>query len=182
MIEHPDPMQEFVALLVNHQEILRAYIISQVPGSPDVHDLLQEINMLLCRKMSDFTMGTNFGAWACTLAYYRILDYRKAKRKEGILVFSEELCRSFAEESVEREAEHLEAKRRALDHCLTMLKPRDREILEARYRWPSTSNCMRDASVLTGRSRASLRVSLSRLRSVLRDCIVRKLHQEGGIA
>lgn len=172
--------QEFVSLLTNHQELLRSYLISQLPGSPDVRDLLQDINVFLWKKMNDFEAGTNFGAWACTVAYYKVLDYRKAKKRNGFLVFSEELCQSLAADSMAAEPEVLEAKRQALQHCMTKLSPGDRQVLETRYCCRSATDAMGAIAAATGRSRASLRVTLCRLRSLLRECITKRLVLEGG--
>ena len=175
-------MQEFVSLLTNHQEVLRSYIIAQIPGSPDVRDVLQDVNIFLWKKMNDFEPGTNFGAWACTVAYYKVLDYRKVRKRNGFLVFSEELCHSLAEDSAAAEPDGLEAKRQALQHCLAKLNPKDRQVLESRYRCRSTNDAMGAIAATTGRSKASLRVTLCRLRTVLRECITKRLVLEGGSA
>lgn len=173
-------MPEFVSLLTDHQEVIRAYIITQIPGCSEVRDILQEVNMLLWEKMSDFELGTNFGAWACTVAYYKVLDYRKKEKKNGFLVFSEELAKTLSTESETREPAALEAKRNALHFCLQKLTDKNRELLTARYNCPSGD--MKQMSDETGRSRASLRVSLSRLRASLKNCIVKHLSTEGGAA
>lgn len=172
--------QQFVRLLTDHQEILRSYILSQMPSSPDVRDVLQEVNVVLWEKMSDFKLGTNFGAWACTVAYYMILNYRKKMRREGFLIFNEELCQSLATESAKREPAALEAKRRALHSCLGKLSPENRLLLEIRYE--TQRDGMARLAEETGRSRASLRVTLSRLRASLRQCISSTIAIEGGVA
>ncbi|MGB0993502.1 MAG: sigma-70 family RNA polymerase sigma factor [Akkermansiaceae bacterium] len=174
--------QEFVSLLTDHQEVIRAYIIGQVPGCSEVKDILQEVNILLWEKMNTFKLGTNFGAWACTVAYYKVLDYKKKQKKNGFLVFNEELASTLSEEFASKEPEALETKRNALHSCLRKLSTKDRALLDARYNSPSGD--MEQASIKTGRSLGSLRVSLSRLRTALKDCINNQLalqaHQEGG--
>ena len=60
-----------------------------MPGCSEVRDIQQEVNILLWEKMDQFKLGTNFGAWACTVAYYKVLDYRKKQKKNGFLVFSD---------------------------------------------------------------------------------------------
>ncbi len=174
----PRRTHEFVSLLTDYQETIRSYIISQLPGSPDVRDVLQEVNIVLWERMKDFELGTNFGAWACTIAYYKILDHRKKLKRNGFLIFNEELCRSLAAESEDREPAALEARRRALQICLGRLSPENRGFLDARY--ASARGEMDQVAVETGRSRASLRVTLSRLRSFLRRCIDQTLAEEGG--
>ncbi|MFC7338749.1 sigma-70 family RNA polymerase sigma factor [Haloferula chungangensis] len=170
--------QEFIRLLTDHQEILRSYIYSQMPSCPDVRDILQEVNVVLWEKMSDFELGTNFGAWSCTVAYYVILNHRKKMRRDGFLIFNEELCQSLATESAKREPAILESKRLALQTCLGKLTPENRELLEIRYE--NQRGGMSRLAEETGRSRASLRVTLSRLRASLRQCIRSTMMVERG--
>ena len=172
--------QAFVSLLTDHQEVMRSYIISQLPGCSEIRDILQEVNILLWEKMNSFKIGTNFGAWACTVAHYKILDYRKKRKKNGFLVFNNDLAALLEAESKTLDSGILESKRNALLLCLQKLTPNDRLLLKARY--VSAQGEMGEVSASTGRSRASLRVSLSRLRSTLRSCITQHLHTEGGTA
>jgi len=64
------PTSEFVSLLTEHQADLWAYIISQMPGSPDVGDILQKNNLVLWTKQNQSKLGTNFRAWAFTIARF----------------------------------------------------------------------------------------------------------------
>lgn len=176
----PHTTQDFIGLLTNHQEVIRSYIISQLPGCSEVRDILQDVNMVLWEKMADFKMGTNFGAWACTVAYYKILDYRKKQKKNGFLVFDETLANMLVTEHQPREPHFLEDKRNALRHCLEKLPDKEKALVQARYSSPTGE--MERISSETGRSRASLRVTLNRIRSGLRDCISRRLSMEGGAA
>jgi RNA polymerase sigma-70 factor (ECF subfamily) len=104
-----------------------------MPGCSEVRDIQQEVNILLWEKMDQFKLGTNFGAWACTVAYYKVLDYRKKQKKNGFLVFSDELASLFRWESISRKPEALEAKRSALHDCLRKLTDKERALLDARY-------------------------------------------------
>lgn len=170
--------QEFVSLLTDHQEVLRSYIIAQLPGSPDVRDILQEVNITLWERMHDFEPGTNFGAWACTTAYYKILDHRKRLKRDGRLIFDDALCERLVADSGQREPAALEMRRLALRTCLSRLSPANRELLECRY--AQARGGMEELAEKTGRTRASLRVTLARLRASLRRCIHEKIRLEGG--
>lgn len=173
-------MQEFASLLIDHQEVIRSFIITQIPGSPDVRDVLQEVNMVLWEKQKSFRPGTNFGAWACTVARYKVLEHRrKEARRNGLLIFNEELSGVLAAQAQEREPDALEDQRWALDQCLAKLSPSNRRLLKARY--DSSSGAIASLSAETGRSGESLRVSLSRIRSSLRRCMRGLLALEGGI-
>ena len=174
----PRNQQEFVSLLTDHQEVIRSFIISQIPGSPDVRDVLQEVNIVLWSKATDFEVGTNFAAWSCTVARYKVLEYRRKLRKEGKISFSDELGDLLSNESINRGAADLDEKRAALVLCLRKLSSKNRDLLRARYEDPKGG--MQRLAEETGRTRESLRVTLSRLRSVLRRCIMGMIDAKGG--
>jgi RNA polymerase sigma-70 factor (ECF subfamily) len=137
------------------------------------------VNIVLWKKRNDFELGTNFGAWARSVAHYKIMEHREKKAKhEGLLVFSEDLCRQLASDSQDRGAGELESKRHALAFCLTKLSPENRELLKTRY--ASSNGGIDRVSAETGRSPASIRVTLFRLRAGLRKCIHSYLVMKGG--
>lgn len=69
-------LQEYVKLMTDHQWPLRGFILSLMPGSPDVGDVLQETNLVLWQKRRQFKLGTNFFAWACRIARYEVMHHR----------------------------------------------------------------------------------------------------------
>jgi RNA polymerase sigma-70 factor, ECF subfamily len=173
-------MQRFGSLLIDHQEVIRSYIITQIPGSPDVRDVLQEVNMVLWQKQKSFKPGTNFGAWACTVARYKVLEHRRREaRRGGFLIFNEELSRVLAEEAQDRTPDVLEEKRWALEQCLAKLSPSNLRLLRARY--DTQGGALARLSAETGRSNESVRVTLCRIRNSVRRCIRGLLALEGGI-
>ena len=172
-IEH----SKFVALLIDHQEVIRGYIITQLPGSPDVRDVLQEVNIVLWEKKNSFKEGTNFGAWACTVARYKVLEHRrKEARRKGILIFNDELTELLGEKAQNRPSDFLEDKRQALGLCLAKLSPDNRRLLSVRYN--AKQGGLDQLAKETGRSNESLRVTLCRIRAALRDCIQSHLVSE----
>jgi hypothetical protein len=58
--EDPGELQAYVKLMTEHQGNLRAFIVSLLPGSPDVGDVLQESNAALWEKRAHFEPSTNF--------------------------------------------------------------------------------------------------------------------------
>ena len=102
--------------------MIRAYIITQIPGSPDVRDILQEVNVVLWEKRGTFKEGTNFGAWACTVARYKVLEHRrKEARHAGLFLFNDELSEFLGEKFQNHPPNFLEEHRQALEHCLPQL-------------------------------------------------------------
>lgn len=172
---------QFVSLLIDHQEIIRSFIITQIPGSPDVRDILQEVNIVLWEKRASFKLGTNFGAWACSIARFKVLEHwRKEARRRGVLVFNDDLSTSLADKTQERDPEMIEEQREALEHCMSKLSETNRHLLEVRY--SSRSGGLEKLTKDTGRTNQSLRVTLFRLRASLRNCVRSYLFAKGELS
>ncbi|MFC4992128.1 sigma-70 family RNA polymerase sigma factor [Rubritalea tangerina] len=173
-------MQEFVSLLTEHQDTIRLYIRSLVPSHVDPRDILQEVNIMLWQKMHDFKLGTNFGAWACTVAYYAVLNHRKKMKREGFMIFNDELSSVLLNQMSEQEVESPREQMQALTRCLQEVSPDNLKLLQARY--DKNGPSVEDLSKETGRSLNTLYVGLSRLRVSLKNCIQGRLAEEGGQA
>ncbi len=166
--------EAFVTLLTEHQKAIRLYIRSLLPGDSNANDVAQQANTTLWKKRDSFELGTNFKAWAFSVARYEVLNYRKKQARDA-LVFTEELEEILAEEMTER-LDQVEQKHEALRHCLEKLRPVDKALILNRYFQKAT---LRDYAEQVGRSEGSLRVTLHRLRSALQGCIENQLRQEG---
>lgn len=168
----------FVEQLTDLQLVLRIYVQSLLPGDSSAHDVTQQANATIWRKRGDFEIGTNFKAWAFSIARYEVLNYRKQQARTARFGFSEELNDTIAEEMTVRTTD-LEQRHVALRSCLEGLRSKDRELLLHRY---SSAGTLKDYSVRTGRSVGGLKVTLHRLRSALLSCISRRLQTEGSQA
>lgn len=166
ILEEGRQLQEFVRELTAAQGRIRAFIVSLMPGSPDVADVLQETNLTLWKSRERFTPGTNFIAWAFTIARLEVLHQRDRAKRLGRLVLSEKLMDVLAEEIPDHH-QH-EKYLTALESCMAKLSDTQREIIEARYQ-PKLS--LEIHARLTGRNPGALRAALLRIRSVLRHCI-----------
>src|SRR4051812_12731478 len=93
--------EAIVQLLTEHQQKLYVYILSLLGNPTDADEVLQNTNLVLWRKAADFHFGTCFSAWACRLAYYEVLAFRK-QRGRSRLNFNQELLDTLAEEAVDR--------------------------------------------------------------------------------
>ena len=67
-MSQPETTPEFIALLTSNQSRLYAYVLSLVGDRQQAQDVMQETNIVLWRKASQFTLGTNFGAWMLKVA------------------------------------------------------------------------------------------------------------------
>ncbi|MFD2160395.1 sigma-70 family RNA polymerase sigma factor [Rubritalea tangerina] len=167
-----------VSLLTEHQADLWAYIITQMPGSPDVADVLQKTNLTIWTKQSEFTPGTNFRAWAFTIARFEILAHLKKHKRGNWLVFSDELIEVMGTETAEAIPD-TSTRLHLLEQCMGKLRQSHRELVNQRYM--SADGLARYAASV-GRSESSLYVTLHRVRATLRKCIEKGLqHGFGGM-
>lgn len=162
----------FIGLITQHQASLRAYIISLMPGIEGASDLLQSTNLILWEKKESFQPGTNFIAWAFAIARYEVLNHkRKQQRQKPIISLDADLVDELAHYSL-LPPEETELRLRALEHCLSKLSLDELELVQNRY--ASDTTLQRYAERI-GRPFGSLRVTLHRIRSGLRKCIIFQL-------
>jgi len=166
-----DPDQDFIRLLTAHQGPVLAYIRSLMPGFTGASDILQLTNITLWKKKDVFEPGTNFKAWAFAIARNHVMDQRKKLKRNGWLVFSEDVARLFAAETEEEDVDHDDAYR-ALEVCLSKLRPHDRELVQKRY---GESVTLEDYARQLDRSAGTLKARLFKIRAGLRRCLDHQL-------
>ncbi|REJ93350.1 MAG: RNA polymerase subunit sigma [Planctomycetota bacterium] len=171
----PPPTEEFVQLFTANQRRLYLFILPQVATTQDADEVLQETNLVIWNKYQQFSVGTNFFAWAAQIATYEVLKHRQRRYREK-LQFNDEFVNLVAAEAAER-GDELEQRRRALQHCLSRLRAKDRKLIQMRYR-PGESGKALAAEL--GRPANSVYQSLGRIRRSLLECINRRLAAEAG--
>ncbi|MBK1790803.1 sigma-70 family RNA polymerase sigma factor [Persicirhabdus sediminis] len=167
----PEQERDFVGLLTKHQASIQAYIISMMPGFSGVADILQETNIILWEKREVFEFGTNFGAWANTVARFQVLKQR-AKLKKADVPIMDEGVMDFLALQCDVSEEESDYRLKSLDECLRGLSEPDRCLIEARY---GSRMSLREYAGEINRSEGVLRVTLYRIRQGLRRCINGKL-------
>src|SRR5437667_11409220 len=78
--------KRLMVLMTRHQRQIFSYIYVLVPNRPDAEDLLQETSLVICEKFHEFREGTDFVAWACQIAYWRVRYSRQkfARAQAGL--------------------------------------------------------------------------------------------------
>jgi len=167
---------EFLRLLSQHERRMKAYILALVPNWADADDLYQETTVRLWEQFADYDPQQEFGAWACTIAYYMALAYRKKLiREKGR--FSQAFVDTLAEE-VAATSHEADIRYHALQHCLRKLNKRNRDLVRRCY---SGTNTLKAVAEQMGRSVDALYKALSRIRHALHDCIEKNLQEEGAV-
>lgn len=162
--------REFVRLITQNQRPLYRYIFSLVPNWNDADEVLQETHLRLWEEFEKFEEGTNFGAWARTIAYYQMLTWRK-KASRNKLLFDQDLIDQLSArlEEVDEQADH---RRLALADCIGELSSRNRDLLSRCY---AEGARIRDVALVLDRTSAAVYKSIQRLRLALHECIQRRL-------
>jgi RNA polymerase sigma-70 factor, ECF subfamily len=162
--------KRLMALMTRHQRQIFAYIYALVPNRYDAEDLLQETSVVICEKFHEFEEGTDFVAWACQIAYWRV-RYSRQKYARSKVVFNQEIVDAIAHSAVEM-IEELDDRHVALATCLQKLPQRDRELLIVRY---EPGSGVEEAARRSGRTLQTAYKALARLRKLLLDCVSTKL-------
>jgi RNA polymerase sigma-70 factor, ECF subfamily len=167
-----DPVDVFVDRITSAQQGLFAFILTLVPNLADANDVLQQTNLVLCRKRAEYRVTEDFWPWAKTIARYQVLAHLKQLHRSR-LRFGDSLLSTLAHETV---ALDLESELLAMDRCIQELTTPNREMLQLRY---STELSVTEIAGRLGRSVGAIYDALYRIRGQLASCIQRKLSVGG---
>jgi RNA polymerase sigma-70 factor (ECF subfamily) len=126
--------------MMDAQRPLYVYVSSLMGGISEADDVLQEVNLVLWRKMSEFTItpgdrsagASSFLAWAYRIARFQVMAHLKKLARDR-RVFRDDVLDRIAAHAQRREPGR-EDRIELLDRCLEKLPARQREYLELRYR------------------------------------------------
>ena len=169
-----DRQKELMLLMTQHQRRIFGYIYTLVPDRHDAQDLLQETSLVIVEKFHEFKTGTDFAAWACQIAYWRIRASRQ-KFARSKVVFDQNVVDAVAETAAAM-ADELDARHEALANCLQKLHARDRELVLTRY---ESAQGVGEAARRTGRSMDAAYKALGRIRKLLFDCVTNQVATGG---
>lgn len=166
--------EELVALIAGAQRPLYAYIRSLIGPWGDAEDILQEVNLVLCRKAHQYDGNGKFLTWACHIAYLQVLAYLKRRQREKHTWYDESILEDLAGPLAEQ-VEQLDARIEALRQCLERLSAERRHMITTRY---AAGGSVQKVVDDTGRPAGSVRVTLHRIRLLLLSCMQRTLANE----
>jgi RNA polymerase sigma-70 factor (ECF subfamily) len=157
-------------LFVRHQAVVLAYVLSLEPNPADAQDIVQEVFLTISRKAETFTVGTNFPAWACTVARYQTLSFQRRRARQACTLDEDVI--SLLEDGRTIDGPRFEEEVSVLKGCLLKLAPRARELIWARYH---RQRMPEDIAEEIGWTANAVRVALSRARTALRDCLTSRI-------
>ncbi len=170
----PQQPEEFVRLLTQYNTRIYLFICSLLPNPADADEVLQETNLLLWHKFNEFTLGTDFRAWAFQVAFRKVQEFQSRQRRDR-LRFNEEFLHTVADAEIAA-PDDLEPRQAALAECLGKLSEKDRRLIQLRYQSDQT---IASIAKTVGRSADAVYKAVARIRRALHDCVHRKLIIEG---
>lgn len=155
------------------QPRLYGFILKRLADREQTLEVLQQTNLVLCRKAGEFRRGSSFTAWAFTIAKFQIMAWRKSEGS-GRLIFTDQVC-ELLDRSATDEACAVDERIPILRGCLGKLAERERSLIQRRYRDGEPIALIADS--LT-KSIEAIGMQLTRIRRQLADCVGRGLSQE----
>ncbi|NBV48834.1 MAG: RNA polymerase subunit sigma-24, partial [Verrucomicrobia bacterium] len=122
MEDHPTPSEHTLQvqrLFVQHQQVVLYYVLTIEPNLGDAQDIVQETFLTVSRKAATYALGTNFPAWACTVARYQALQFQRDRARSAARLDADVMEMLYDEEGATPEM--LEPRTLALKGCLGKL-------------------------------------------------------------
>lgn len=169
----PEQVQLVQRLFLEHLDEIRGYAGALLPDRAAADDVVQEVFLAMTARADAYDIGRDFKAWAFGFARNKVLEAGRKVRKTARPLEADVLEILTA---AKPDLTLPPAALAFLAECLGELAPKAREIVEHRYQKGLQPH---EISSLIGWSRGSVRVALSRARTVLRKCLQRKLALAG---
>lgn len=157
-------------LFVQHQQVVLYYVLTIEPNLGDAQDIVQETFLTVSRKAETYALGTNFPAWACTVARYQALQFQRSRARATARLDDDVLEMLYGGDSPPPEM--LGHRTEALKGCLGKLAPKAADLIRRRYH---LGQMPEDIAAVVGWTPNSVRVALTRARQTLRACVDRTL-------
>ncbi|QDU77457.1 RNA polymerase sigma factor [Bremerella volcania] len=164
---------EFAQHLIASQSALYAFIASLMGGVSEANDVLQETNLKLCNKASEYDPAQPFLRWAYVFARFEVMAWRK-KQSRSRIVLDDELVALIASDWEGTSADSTQ-QISALEGCLDKLPPQQRDLLDARY---GRGEAVQDIAARQCRTENAMSALFYRVRKSLADCIELALRRE----
>jgi RNA polymerase sigma-70 factor (ECF subfamily) len=164
--------EAFGDLVRLHQARLRGFVAHYVENSHDVYDIVQDAFLDAFRNLHSFDLQREFYPWLRAICRNRMLNFLRARRlRRGAAAVVDEALAGAAAAAPDEPADTVD-RIAALKQCIEQLAPSQRDVLGLRY---ADGVAVKDLASRLQRSAASVSMQLHRLRSILLECVNRRL-------
>lgn len=162
------------SMFVKYSPKIRGFILSLVPNMELADDVLQETFLTVTKKADDFEPESNFVAWACRIAQFKVLEECRRNRK-ACGAFSNEVIEAICAAHPGPQQDEPVQRLDALKWCINRLAPHTQRAFELRYQ---NAHKTSEIAQILGWSVDSVCVILSRGRATLKKCIASRMGLE----
>jgi len=166
--------EQFVRDLTENQNRIYGYVYSLLGDHSRASDVVQEVNLVLWRKVDEYQSDRPFLPWAFAFARFQVLAHLRDHKRDRLLLDAE-LAESLSGD-FEQASTQVDSIRVALRVCMQELTPSNRKLIEHRY---FNAMPVADVAMSAGRSAGAIKVALLRIRQQLADCVQKRIAMEG---
>ena len=163
----------FIALLVPNQTRIQAFILTLVPNFNDAEDIYQETISMIWDKFATFEKGTDFVAWAVTIAKFKVLEFR-AKQKKSKIQFTDKIYEKLESAALSQKSA-AQDRLDVLKRCIRKLSEKEKDLLKMRYGLDLSFQKM---SLRIGKTSPAIHRAIAIIHSKLALCVRRVFQQE----
>lgn len=158
-----------------YQDALVSYAYGLLQDWGLAQDAVQETFIVLQKKHAEFRAGSNVYTWARQILRFEALNIRRSRSREACLIDDELIA--LVDQQFERfvDAEVIgaqEGRKTALQHCMERL---DQDSVDLMLGFYKDSLSCENLAALHRKSVNAVRLSLSRIRTRLRECVQHQL-------
>lgn len=165
--------REFLVLLGRHELRVAACVHALVPSWQEAEDILQETRLQLWQEFDKFQPGSDFLAWARTVARYVVRTHFKQSSRKPLFLSSE--VGDMVLEKVVQKTERSDRRLEMLADCVRKLTEESVDLLRRCY---VDRQKIKDIAIELQRSLTGTYSALSRIRRDLFDCVQERLRKD----
>ena len=168
------PTVQFLELLTPVQGKIFAFILSRWPNRADAEDIMQDSIVTMWNKFDEYEHGTDFLAWAFTIARFKLLNFRR-KKANAPSCFDQQIM-DILDKKSDKFIDKYNDRMDALSNCIKKLRTADRKLVELRYLQEQPVTRIAERYDVTSRA---IYKTLSKIHGSLAYCVRRSL--EAGV-
>ncbi|NWK55060.1 sigma-70 family RNA polymerase sigma factor [Verrucomicrobiaceae bacterium N1E253] len=162
-----DAEERMIGLISKHQVVLHDYIFALIQDATLADDILQETNLVLWRKASEYDLSRPFLPWARGIAWNQVRAASRDASRDR-LVFSRKTMELLAQESEQSQVYLPNQREQSLAECIALLTPKQQALVKARYFDDISVHSMAEQ---LDRPASSISQALYLIRNKLKQCV-----------
>jgi RNA polymerase sigma-70 factor (ECF subfamily) len=166
--------REIQKLFVANVSAIRGFILTLLSNRDEADDILHEVYLVVMDKAEDFELGTRFLSWVFTISRFTIMDQVKRRSSRRMVPLGQDVIELLADAAPDQA--YSDEYIKALHQCVDALSPAAKRVIKLRY-----NEGMKPAKIADDMavSPATVYVSLSKARSLLKKCVSKRLKLGG---